>query len=112
MNNVFFEGNTTEPHAHSLPELRKLRVFLTDNPGCSIELGCAGSASENGEQARLAAERARAVANYLTQKGIEKNRIATHAYVATKKKRRDRKKKPTIALANVEKIEIKITDIK
>jgi outer membrane protein OmpA-like peptidoglycan-associated protein len=110
LNNVFFASKSTTFQPSSLPELQKLHLFLKNNPGCRIELGCAGMAVDDSENGRLAGARARAVAGYLLDKGIEKERVVTHAYAAKKKHRK--KRAPTIALANTEKIEIKITDIK
>jgi hypothetical protein len=110
LNNVFFASNNSTFQPASLPELQKLHLFLANNPGCRIELGCAGVSNDDSEGGRLASERARAVAGYLLEQGIEKDRIATHAYVTKKKHRK--KRKSVISTLNTEKIEIKITDIK
>jgi outer membrane protein OmpA-like peptidoglycan-associated protein len=64
----------------SLPELDKVVAFLEANPKVKIEIG---SHSEAGVKAPTL-NQARAVANYITSKGISKNRVTARGYGSTR----------------------------
>lgn len=81
LNNVFFDTDKYELKPESQVELNKLAEFMQQNEGIKIEIGGhtdnQGSAAHNQE---LSENRARAVVNYLTEKGIDQNRLSAKGY--------------------------------
>ncbi len=78
LKNIFFETGAYELKSTSEPELQKLVDLMTENPKISIEVlghtDNVGSASSNLE---LSNNRARAVADFLVGKGIDRSRITS-----------------------------------
>ncbi len=85
LKNVFFETNKFDLKSKSKVELNKLASFLTKNATAKIELGGhtdnVGNAKAN---QILSNNRAKAVFDYLVEKGIEKERLSTQGYGDTK----------------------------
>ncbi|MFP4556284.1 MAG: OmpA family protein [Bacteroidales bacterium] len=85
MRNVFFETDSYELKDESLTELNKLIDLLKLNPKMEIEVGGhtdnVGSAEYN---KTLSDNRAKSVANYLTNNGIDSERITWKGYGLTK----------------------------
>lgn len=85
LNNVFFDTGKAELKTESEAELNKLVLFLTNNPTIKIQISGhtdnVGSAQSN---KILSQNRANAVKNYLTDKGINTDRITAKGYGATK----------------------------
>lgn len=81
LNNIFFDVDKYDLKPKSLPELQKVIRFLGENPKIRVEVSGhtdnSGSADYNKQ---LSQKRALAVSTYLTQMGIDKNRIITHGY--------------------------------
>jgi outer membrane protein OmpA-like peptidoglycan-associated protein len=76
LNNVFFDFDKTTLKPESFPELNRIVALMTDKPGMQIEI--AGHADAIGTEEYnlgLSERRARAVAKYLADKGISKDRI-------------------------------------
>jgi outer membrane protein OmpA-like peptidoglycan-associated protein len=80
LNNVFFEPGKTILNPSSDPELDRLVAFLNTNPKMKIEIG-----SHTDKSSKISTlNMAKAVANYITAKGIAKNRVTYRGYAATK----------------------------
>lgn len=76
LNNVFFDFDKTTLKPESFPELNRIVGLMTDKPGLQIEI--AGHADAIGTEEynlSLSERRAKAVAKYLTDKGVSKDRI-------------------------------------
>jgi hypothetical protein len=85
LNNVFFDTNSSALKDDSKVELDKVADFLTLNANVKVELqghtDNVGSAASNLE---LSAQRAKAVAGYLIDKGIAASRLSPKGYGFTK----------------------------
>jgi outer membrane protein OmpA-like peptidoglycan-associated protein len=85
LNNIFFETGKFDLKPESVAELNKMVQLLTDNPGLRIEIGGhtdnAGIAKNN---LTLSNNRAKAVVQYLTSKGIAATRLAAKGYGASR----------------------------
>lgn len=81
LNNIFFDVDKYDLKSKSLPELQKVIRFLNENPKIRVEVSGhtdnSGSADYNKQ---LSQRRALAVTTYLTQMGIDKNRIIPYGY--------------------------------
>lgn len=85
LNNVFFELNKAVLQASSFYELNEIVAFLKVNHSLQIELG--GHTDNTGSEThnlKLSEDRAKAVKNYLIDKGISQSRIAVKAYGSSK----------------------------
>jgi outer membrane protein OmpA-like peptidoglycan-associated protein/tetratricopeptide (TPR) repeat protein len=81
LKNVFFDTNKFDLKPESFPELEKLVTFMKSNPGISIEVsGHTDSTGDKKKNQALSENRARAVFDYLTSKGISSGRIAYAGY--------------------------------
>lgn len=79
--NLYFEMDKTKILKNSYEELDRLYEFLRDNLGVTVEIG--GHTNTVPKQdycIKLSTERAKAVATYLTEKGISSNRIKYKGY--------------------------------
>ncbi|MBK0402100.1 OmpA family protein [Adhaeribacter sp. BT258] len=85
LNNLFFEYNSDQLTMSSRDELNRLYDLMVDNSGLSVEISghtdSRGSAAYN--QA-LSLKRAKAVVNYLNEKGISEARLKAVGYGAQK----------------------------
>jgi len=81
--NIFFDVNKYELKEKSTTELEEVIRFLTLNPALQVEIGGhtdnSGAADYN---LKLSEQRAQSVANYLTQNGIDAQRISKKGYGA------------------------------
>lgn len=78
---VNFESGKAELLPESMPELEGLLAFLQENKDKKLEIG--GHTDDVGEEEAnriLSEKRAKAVANYLIVKGIEKSRVTATGY--------------------------------
>jgi flagellar motor protein MotB len=85
MRNVFFETASYELKSESVIELSMLINLLSINPNLRIEIG--GHTDDIGNEAynlSLSENRAKAVANFLTENGIDSKRIASKGYGLSK----------------------------
>src|SRR5574344_1803610 len=81
MNNIFFKFGSAELTPESSAGLDELVELLKDNPNITIEIGAhtdfVGSDETN---LLLSGQRAKSVVDYLTVKGIEKDRLSSKGY--------------------------------
>ncbi|MFP4527393.1 MAG: OmpA family protein [Candidatus Kapaibacterium sp.] len=81
INNVFFEFDKSRLLPESIPELERLLAMLEKHPQLKIEI--AGHTDDVGTDVynnALSQRRAKAVSNYLTDRGIDRSRITTKGY--------------------------------
>ncbi len=81
LNNILFETGKSILTKSSYAELDHLLGILNDNPNMKIEIS--GHTDNTGSAAintRLSGERAKAVVDYLTGKGIDKSRLTSRGY--------------------------------
>lgn len=85
LKNVFFELGKSTVTARSHDELNKLFEYLTENTNTEVVIN--GHTDKIGDRKKnmiLSQERADAIRDYLTEKGIEKKRITTNGLGDTK----------------------------
>lgn len=76
LKNIFFETAQAELKRESQPELNKLRLLLKENPTMRIEIrGHTDNVGNENENQILSQRRAKAVYDFLIQKGIEATRL-------------------------------------
>lgn len=81
LKNIFFETNKYDLKPQSIVELEKLKQFLQNNPTVKIELsGHTDNVGDKQKNITLSENRAKAVLNYLIEKGIEANRLKYKGY--------------------------------
>ncbi|WP_448519193.1 OmpA family protein [Rhodoflexus sp.] len=81
LSNVLFEQSSFMLRRESYSELDKLVEFLKENPNISIELrGHTDNVGDPQKNQTLSERRVAAVKNYITQRGIKEDRIATAAF--------------------------------
>lgn len=81
LSNILFEQSSFLLRRESYAELDKLVAFLKENPGVFIELrGHTDNVGDPQKNQTLSERRVAAVKNYLTQRGISEDRIATAAF--------------------------------
>ncbi len=76
LNNLFFDLDKFDLKQKSIPELEKIIRFMQENPQVRVEIS--GHTDNSGQPAynkQLSQKRALSVFHYLTQKGIDKNRL-------------------------------------
>jgi OmpA-OmpF porin, OOP family len=77
LNNIFFEFNKAELGTDSYPELDRVVLVLNQNPNMKIEIdGHTDNVGQDDYNQKLSENRAKAVYEYLSKKGIEKQRLA------------------------------------
>jgi len=84
LKNIFFDLNKATLRPESTAELERLIKLMTDVPTLKIELG--GHTDSRGSDSynqKLSEQRAEAVVNYLTQKGISSDRLKFAGYGET-----------------------------
>ena len=85
LKNIFFETGSAELKNESVAELTKLIQFMVKNPDIRIEIS--GHTDDVGSDAmnqKLSENRANAVAEYLIENGIDKQRIRSVGYGKTR----------------------------
>jgi outer membrane protein OmpA-like peptidoglycan-associated protein/tetratricopeptide (TPR) repeat protein len=83
--NVFFEINSAQLMPSSNVELNALVTYLMNTPNAHILIeGHTDNTGNNAANLTLSSNRAQAIAQYLINKGITKNRISTKGYGASK----------------------------
>jgi outer membrane protein OmpA-like peptidoglycan-associated protein/tetratricopeptide (TPR) repeat protein len=83
LKNIFFDLNKATLRSTSTTELEKLYTFMVEQPDLKIEIsGHTDSLGKDKSNQVLSASRANAVVNYLTQKGINKNRMVAKGYAS------------------------------
>ncbi|MDI9341661.1 MAG: OmpA family protein [Sediminibacterium sp.] len=81
LKNIFFETNKSELLPSSFPELDQLATYLIEHTTTSIEIsGHTDNTGNESQNKRLSEARAKAVAGYLSTKGINWNRITYTGY--------------------------------
>lgn len=111
LNNVFFENDRPVLLPTSYTELNRLYSFLKANPGLKIKLSNSIYTKENTKHHKqLSEERAKAVLTYLTEKGIDKDRLAAKGSRKSElpggKKKNEREKKHEDKIIQVLELEI------
>ncbi len=84
LNNLFFELGSWKLRPESYPELKRLISFLKENPKVIFEV--AGHTDDIGSEENnlgLSRKRAQNVADYITDKGIDKSRVLIKGYGET-----------------------------
>lgn len=82
---ISFNNNQSTLLPTSYPELNKLIDYLKTNPTVAIEIsGHTDNTGNNMSNIKLSAARAKAVADYLTEKGISPTRISSQGYGSSK----------------------------
>jgi outer membrane protein OmpA-like peptidoglycan-associated protein len=85
INNIFFETGKAQLKTESFQELDRVVTFLEENPKMKIEIAGhtdnVGSAASN---KKLSTQRAKAVADYITTKGVDETRITFRGYGSSK----------------------------
>lgn len=79
--NIFFETDQYQLQPASYAELEKLTSFLVNNPGISVEIS--GHTDNSGTEAYnldLSSNRAKSVATYLMEKGLDPKRLTSAGY--------------------------------
>jgi outer membrane protein OmpA-like peptidoglycan-associated protein len=85
LNNIYFEKASAMLLPESKPELEKIFQFMNSNPKIAIELsGHTSSEGKDDYNMQLSSERANAIKSWLTEKGIDENRINAIGYGKTK----------------------------
>ncbi len=75
--NIYFETDSFSILPASEPELKRLLVFLNNNPSLSIEIqGHTDDTGNKGKNQALSELRAKSVAAYLVEKGIKEGRLS------------------------------------
>jgi len=84
LENIFFDVNKADLKPNSITELNKLKKILEENVSMRIELG--GHTDSDGNDANnqvLSENRAKAVVNWLVEKGIANTRLSYKGYGET-----------------------------
>lgn len=85
LNNIFFDTDKFQLREESTAELNRLVKVLQDNPSLNIEVGGHTDAVGNEQKnIQLSQNRADAVKNYLSSKGISNSRLASKGYGKSK----------------------------
>lgn len=85
LNNIFFDVNKFDLKPASQIELDKLVQLLNENPSLKIEIGGhTDNAGKPADNQTLSNNRAKAVVNYLTSKGVAAARLVAKGYGETK----------------------------
>lgn len=108
LNAVLFNEGKISFTSDSNVELNTLANFLIKNPDVLIEIFTIQNKGTSGTELKLWSDKLLAVKDFLLEKGINNNRIETHIY----KKSGKRKKKEVLSENETGKIGIKIISIK
>ncbi|MEZ4962746.1 MAG: OmpA family protein [Saprospiraceae bacterium] len=81
LDKIYFQPDSTSMDPESIPTVEELYEFLVDNPGISIEVGGHTNGIPSHEYCdNLSTQRAKAVAQYLVDKGIPVSRLTYKGY--------------------------------
>lgn len=81
LHNVFFSSSSSELKPESLSELDKVYQLMTENPTLAIEIsGHTDNSGTREDNQLLSEQRAKAVVNYLLEKGVRPVRIKAKGY--------------------------------
>jgi outer membrane protein OmpA-like peptidoglycan-associated protein len=81
LNNIFFDFDQATLRSESYAELENLYAFLIQYPELKVELsGHTDSFGSERYNKKLSLNRAKALTDYLTKKGIDKNRLISKGY--------------------------------
>ena len=84
-NNILFKNNSYELPNAAFIELNKLLQVLNENPSIKLEIsGHTDNIGKADDNLSLSTNRAKAIVNYLTSKGIDDKRLSYKGYGATK----------------------------
>ena len=87
LKNIFFDVNSFQLRPESFPELNKLAALLKNQAEIRIEVsGHTDNTGDKKANLQLSENRARAVVDFLVQKGIEPSRITAKGYGETQPK--------------------------
>ena len=82
---VYFDHNRHSIQPNSFPRLEELATVLLENPGLRIELhGHTDDTGNTASNQALSEQRAEAVRDFLTIKGVDSSRLSTKGFGATK----------------------------
>jgi flagellar motor protein MotB len=85
LNNIFFDNKLSTLKPNSLIELDKVLQLLNDNPTLKIEIdGHTDNVGKAKDNLLLSTNRAKAVVDYLTKNGINKQRLINKGFGASK----------------------------
>ncbi len=85
LNNIFFDPGKAILKPESFPELDRVSEFLSNSPQIKIEIsGHTDNVGAAATNLKLSQNRAQAVADYVTKKGIEKGRVVAKGYGLSK----------------------------
>lgn len=81
LNNIVFETNKSDLLSSSFVELNKLSDYLIEHPQYAIEIsGHTDNTGNEVDNLKLSKDRAKAVADYLINKGIDNKRLIYNGY--------------------------------
>lgn len=84
MDNIYFETNSAALNSQSKAELQKLLTILRQFPQVVMEIGAhTDSRGQSSYNQQLSERRAQAAVNYLTSRGISKERLTAKGYGET-----------------------------
>lgn len=84
LENIYYDLNKADIRAESGSDLRKLTVFLQDNPDLRIEISShTDSRGSDVHNLKLSQARAQSVVNYLVNNGIARDRMVAKGYGET-----------------------------
>lgn len=85
LTNIFFDMSKSTLREESIVELNRLYTLLYTNPLMKIEInGHTDNVGDPALNVQLSLDRAKAVKDYLTEKGITENRVLVNGYGGTK----------------------------
>ncbi len=85
LNNIYFEKASAVLMSESMPELNKILQFMNNNPQMAVELsGHTSSEGRDDYNLQLSSDRANAIKQWLTSKGVDEKRIIAIGYGKTK----------------------------
>lgn len=85
LKNVFFETGSAALRKESLNELARLKSLLDENPSLKIQInGHTDNIGADADNMKLSNDRAKSVYDYLTQNGIDANRLKFKGFGETK----------------------------
>jgi len=111
LNNIFFEDGKASLSPASDVELNKLFDFLTLNPKLLVEISTCINKKSITNDTKLVEDKIQSVINYLVEKGIAKERIASKVYRRAKKSKGKSESERALE-SEFGKLEIKILNIK